>query len=387
MGNQREKRTRVLFIAHIANPHALGGACKSLLSMVVRLAEKYHPLVVCPNEGMLPEVLRQKGIAVEIGGRPVWSFLFPYSGLAAKITQESLGEAMGGLGLGAIIRQFKPKIVHVNSMVCPREALTAKGMGVPVVWHIREALPPGPGRGEVLHLVHQTAHKVLAISKAVIETFNEEKLCRKVELLYNGFEVPTSLPKAQEPGNGKYPLVGYVGTLAPHKGVQCFIQAADLVRKKVPRVRFVISGHDWGTGYGSQLLMLTKRLGLEHHLRFLGFNQCIEEVIAGLDVLAVPSVFQEPFGRVAVEGMLMDKPVIASAVGGLKEIVEHGVTGLLVPPLNPEALAERVIELIRDRKKAKAMGRQGKERALRLFLIEDKIKRLDEIYQEQWLAE
>lgn len=367
---------RILFVAHIAYPSTLGGACKSLLSMVEGISGKYQPVVACPNEGMLSAALRSKGIPVQIAGKPVWGFLHPSSGAAGEAYLAAVKHGAED-GFRRAIQQVKPSVVHVNSIVNPVEALTAKKMGVPVVWHVREILPRYPGSSAVLRLVHDTADHVLVISRAVERAFLEEGLSSKITLLYNGFQVPP-LPSA---GPGQHPVVGYVGSLAPHKGLEHLLHIAVLVVRGIPGVKLVIAGDDWGTGYKKKLVGLAVKLGLKDTMSFLGFCNRVEEVMANVAVLAVPSVFAEPFGRVAAEGMLLGKPVVASPVGGLKEVVVDGVTGWLALAQNHQEFAERILALLKNPVQAREMGLRGRQRAVSLFSLEDKVETLDRIYR------
>ncbi len=375
---------RVLFVAHTAHPDTLGGACKSLLALVSGLAETVEPLVACPCEGMLPALLQQRGFKVVMAGRPEWQVLHPSPTLASQLIRNYARNGQQDK-FSLAVRKFMPHAVHINSLASPREALLAHGMGIPVVWHIREILPPCPGRRDVLQMVHHTASKVLVISKAVERTFLEEGISGNIELMYNGIQPPSRqlLRKGKGSGRGHHPpVVGFVGTIAPHKGIDYFVHMAAIIHKQFPAARFIIAGHDWGTGHTSGMLRLVRQLDLTSSTRFLGFQVRVEEVLAGIDVLVIPSVFQEPFGRVAVEAMMMEKPVVATAVGGLTEIVVPGVTGWLVPARNAGALAERVLWLLQNPPLAKRMGARGRARAVANFLFADQIRRLAAIYHQ-----
>jgi glycosyltransferase involved in cell wall biosynthesis len=122
-------------------------------------------------------------------------------------------------------------------------------------------------------------------------------------------------------------------------------------------------------------------LGLTGRMEFLGFRADAAALMATMDIVAVPSLF-EPFGIVAVEAMAQARPVVASAVGGLTETVQDGVTGRLVPPGNPQRLAEALRDLVRSSATRLQMGLAARQRALDLFSPERTIAAYSRIYAE-----
>jgi glycosyltransferase involved in cell wall biosynthesis len=121
----------------------------------------------------------------------------------------------------------------------------------------------------------------------------------------------------------------------------------------------------------------------EHHLdpyvQFWGFRTDIPEILAQLDILVVPSL-QEPFGKIIIEGMAMKKPVIASNVGGIPEIIVDGQTGILVPPENAEALRQALESLLENRDMRKKMGIEGRKRVEQMFSIDKNVRQTEQIY-------
>ena len=121
-------------------------------------------------------------------------------------------------------------------------------------------------------------------------------------------------------------------------------------------------------------------LGLAGAVDFLGLVQPVEPLIASAGIVVVPSL-GEGFGMVALEAMERGRPVIASDVGGLPEIVVHGETGLIVPRGDHEALAAAIAELARDPQRAAAMGRAGRKRAVEAFGQDRCTERTAELYE------
>jgi len=157
------------------------------------------------------------------------------------------------------------------------------------------------------------------------------------------------------------------------------LMALRAVVQKLPDARLVIAGDG---PERERLERMTRDFGLTEHVTLLGrvSQEQLDREFAGVWVHAVPSRWAEPFGLVAPEAMMRGTAVVASACGGLSEIVEHGRTGLLVPPENPDALATALLRLLSDRALTEELGRAGRERALREFSADGFVDRFVEIY-------
>jgi mannosyltransferase len=163
-------------------------------------------------------------------------------------------------------------------------------------------------------------------------------------------------------------VIGCVGRLRHEKGQGLLLDAMAEVVKIFATARLLVvgDGPDEDT-----LKYHAAQKGLQNQVTWCGKTDAerVFRLYSLMDVVAVPSRF-EGFGLVAAEAMAAGRPVVASAVDGLEEVVEDGVTGLLVPPGDGAALAEALIDLLRHPAKAIGMGRKGKERVRKLFSIE-----------------
>jgi glycosyltransferase involved in cell wall biosynthesis len=137
------------------------------------------------------------------------------------------------------------------------------------------------------------------------------------------------------------------------------------VREHVPGASLLIAGHDL-EGHRETLQRLIDHLGLRPHVRLVGFQADVPSFLHALDVFAFPSR-SEGFGQVAIEAMAAGKPVVASRIPPLTEIIVDGETGLLAEPRNPEAFARAIIRLLTDPDLARRMGAQGQKRVMELF--------------------
>jgi glycosyltransferase involved in cell wall biosynthesis len=162
----------------------------------------------------------------------------------------------------------------------------------------------------------------------------------------------TRLALGLDPGQ---PVTAFVGRLSPEKGPQYLLQAVPQVLAAQSAARFLIVGEG---PQRAELEALTRRLGLEGSVRFLGYRDDVSVLFALSNVVVVPSL-REAFGLVLLEAMAQARPVVATRVGGIPEVVEAGLTGLLVPPADPTALAQAILDLLQNPEKAATMGRRG----------------------------
>jgi glycosyltransferase involved in cell wall biosynthesis len=159
-----------------------------------------------------------------------------------------------------------------------------------------------------------------------------------------------------EPG----PDIVYAGVLAPIKGVHVLLDALARVNRRRGRTTLWLMGADLNRAYAESLRRQAARLGLGEVVSFLGplSPAAVATRLASATLLALPSL-SEGLPRVLLEAMAAGRPVIASRVGGIPEIVEDGVTGFLVPPGDDAALAERILWVVEHAQEATAMGRRG----------------------------
>lgn len=172
-------------------------------------------------------------------------------------------------------------------------------------------------------------------------------------------------------------LIGSAGRLELVKGYKYFIEASLIVKKSFPNCLFLLIGDGSLCG---ELQHQIEKLNLWQNFKILGWRDDVNEIISLLDVFVLSSL-NEGMGLVLVEAMAMGKPVVATNVGGIPSVVIDGETGILVPPKNPDAIAEAIIFLLQNPEKMKKMGEAGKERT-KLFSIEVMIEKTQRLYEE-----
>lgn len=171
-------------------------------------------------------------------------------------------------------------------------------------------------------------------------------------------------------------VVGGVGRLERVKGFTYLIGAARALSESIPDLHVLIAGD----GAERQRLR-TEAAALGSRVHFTGMRADIARLMAGMDILAVPSL-NEGMGRVVLEAGASGLPVIAARVGGLPDVVEDGVTGILVPPRNPAALAEALASLASAPERRTAMGAAARRKVVPAFGLEAMVARIEALYEE-----
>ncbi len=183
------------------------------------------------------------------------------------------------------------------------------------------------------------------------------------------------------------PVVGLVGFLRPQKAYEVMLEAIPALRDRFPGLRVLIVGGEGQRGgtEGSRLQDLASELGVAESVTFLGFRADAFDIVGGFDVAAQVSDF-EGSPQSILEFMEAGKPVVATRVGGVPDMVRDGETGLLVEPRDPAGLAAAIASLLGDRERAAAMGRAGRELRRSEFTIDTMLGRIEALYEELYTA-
>lgn len=392
-------------ILYIHHGYGIGGATLSLLYLIQKLdCSRYSATVLCIYDGPAAQRLREANIRVVTGTgidhfghtRLAWYSLRRPDVLLRK----TLRFWPSILRTERVVRELKANLVHLNTSGLPASAIGAKRAGVPVVWHIREPIHYGYlglRRALFRHIIHHCASRVIAICQD-----NARQLIPSdcIRVIYNFVDFAlfdrhlSGAAVRQELGlEPSARVVLMLGGVAIPKGTWPFVQALPLVHRHLSDVHFVIAGWvptleaGW-RGRLSHIQTYYRRIQqfiathhLENHLHFLGVRRDVPQLLAACDLLAFPSVVPH-FARPIIEAGAMAKPVVASNLGGPDELVVHGETGLLVPHSDPEALAEAIVEIMAQPKKAQVVGEAGYERARRLYNAETNAAQTFAVYKE-----
>ncbi len=178
--------------------------------------------------------------------------------------------------------------------------------------------------------------------------------------------------------------VAIIGRITPIKGHLHFIKAMAKLARSVPRLKIWIVGDAAPSkeAYKEQLQVLIRRLGLWHCTQFLGTQRDIPAILANLDLLVLPTLTQEAFGRVIIEAQAMGVPVIATKVGGVVDIIEDEKNGLLVPPADPSAIAEAALRIFKDKDFARKLSITAYEKVKLKYNAELMVENTLKVYHE-----
>ena len=178
------------------------------------------------------------------------------------------------------------------------------------------------------------------------------------------------------------PVVGTVCVLRPQKALDVLLRAAQLLRAEFPRLRLVIAGNG---PERERLEAMTAEIGLDGSVDFLGQRNDVPALLSAFDVAVSSSDF-EGTPLAVMEYMAAAKPIVATRVGGVPELIDHGVNGLLVEPRDPAALAASIAQLLRDRDYGETLGARARERQRKEFDIEAAVRRIERLYEDLYAA-
>jgi glycosyltransferase involved in cell wall biosynthesis len=370
-----------LLVIHSSNE--MFGSDQVLLRTVLTLKRAgWQPLILLPNDlaytGDLSRELIRQDIPVRI---------LPLGILRRKYLRPLRVVAYGVSLLWAmwtitrIIRAEKIKVVYSATGAVVSGALAAAWTRRPHVWHIHE-IPLRP-RWMVKLLGHFYAafsSRLIAVSRAVLEHWCriDRRMPEKMTVIHNGVDVKhyssfgrrAALRRRLGAGPEEV-LVGCLGRIGTWKGQEVLLQALARMGAGGRRVKGIIAG---GTLPGEEFKLQTLRdqirtLGLGRRAVLHEFQKDVRPILEVLDIVVVPSVKPEPFGMVILEAMAFGLPVIATNIGGSPEVVVDGHTGYLVPPNDPQALADTIQTLARSARQRERFGQAGRRRVTAFFSL------------------
>jgi glycosyltransferase involved in cell wall biosynthesis len=260
----------------------------------------------------------------------------------------------------------------------PSELLAAKILQIPIIAHIRVPLEKGPMKSFI-----RFSALVIGNSEFTLKEARDMKL--PVKRIYNSINVKKfdSDKSSIVPTKGSI-KIAFVGRVRIRKGVMVFIEAAREVLQKYQDTHFYVVGNDSGDSDGC-LDAAKETVNIRKISPYFTFTDLLYDApqfMKHIDIVVVPSIFEEPFGRVNIEAMAAGKPVIASRVGGIPEVVEDHVNGLLVPKGDTDALAKAMIKLIDNGELRRRLGENGRISVEEKFDTKKQIKDLEDIFYE-----
>ncbi len=407
---------KILYIHHGVG---IGGAPISLLNLIKPLDRtKYHPIILFLFESPAIDLFRNAGIEVlgpvnysDFSHTKIWWYRWYHVHHLVRAlwgTYKILTE----IGLWWIAK-IKPDIIHLNTTSLWPWAVVARKMGIRVICHVREPLAPGYlglRRALVRWAVGRYADDIVAICKNDARPW---ATLAKTQVLYNAVDCAKFMP-AQVMMDKPF-TIGYVGGLSKEKGVLAILQAVQLLHARGHKVRLMIAGFwpaphslpvrhsfsDGGSGflqknvskgwqkirdrivpsdrYRKKVEKLVQELG--EYVHIFGVVNNMHEIMRQMDVVTFPATVGH-FARPIIEAGALGKPVIASDVPPLDELVEDGVTGFLIPPHDVAAWADALQSLMYDFELAHLMSLAGRENVENKFSLAQQAKKVDQIYSQ-----
>ncbi len=382
----------------------LYGASRSLMRLTRALLRDGHEIQVIVREaGPLVTALQRDGIPVVV--EPGLRCLHRSELASRKIVPFLLGIPWAAWKCRRILREFRADLVHSNTGTVLSGSMAAWLAGVPHVWHIRDMFDEfGILWRAYGRWILRRSRRVICVSRAVADQFRGMGgASSKVTVIHNGFppeEFTPPDPAARRDLRAKWGMgetvcaIGILGRIKlGRKGQEVLVRAVGLLHASrftshgdpsVPPFKLVIVGAAFpgNEEHEVRLRALVRELGLEEQVIFAGEFEDPRPVYAALDVVVLASARPEPFGGVVIEAMAMGRPVVGTALGGTVEQIEEKVTGFLIPPDDPAAMAGALEKLIGDSLLRERMGRAGRQRFEERFTFDQMYARILKCYRE-----
>lgn len=289
------------------------------------------------------------------------------------------------LAIAALRRLAKERevaLVHTHSSIDSWVAtLAAKTLSLPVV-RSRHVSIPIPRRAA---LVYRLADRVITSGDAIRDIVRAAGVkAERIVSIPAGVDTTRFHPGVSGGAVRKElgltgPVAGLVAMLRGSKGHRFFLEAAREVLQALPETRFLIVGD--GIGY-EDVKRRVREMGLEQAVIMTGFRTDIPEVMAALDVLVLPSIKSEGTSQAILQALAMGTPVVATATGGIPEVIRDGETGRLVPPADPHDLAQAILSLLRDSAWARQLAQAGQALVRERYTIENMMAQTTRVYAE-----
>jgi glycosyltransferase involved in cell wall biosynthesis len=351
-----------------------GGAQEHLFGLVTRMdASRFDVSIVSLSPGSAVRKLERAGFDVLVLDEP--------------------DDAIAVGALAAHLVGIRPEVIHNHmyraELVGTRAAIALGEVGYRrpyVVSTVHSSRVRSEEDREMLRVLTPHMNQLIAVSKMIEAKLESEgRTTAPIRRIYNGVDLSRyenqepccTLPEeyGMEPGSQ---IVGVVARLEPEKGHPTLLEAWPAVLRSVPDAYLLIVGE------GSRrdaLEALARDLHIAHRVVFTGRRDDVPAVTAALDVAVLPS-YREAQGLSILEALALSRPVVASDVGGIPEVITDGVTGLLVPPHDADALAAAIVRLLRDHPYADTLGRAGHDMVHDRFDIGTMVGLVQQIYEE-----
>jgi glycosyltransferase involved in cell wall biosynthesis len=256
-----------------------------------------------------------------------------------------------------------------------------------------EGFDVGPIRKKIYSLFDRFSERFVDRFLVVSDVLRDKMIrghgipAEKVIKIYNGIEIDHYTSQHQNGSRERIRnefnieedtlFIGAIGRLVWQKGFDYLIGALPELLKRLPRTKIVLVGDGPLRG---ELEALAEKKKVEENLIFAGFRSDIKDILSAIDILILPSLL-EGFPMITLEGMAMAKPIIATRIDGITEQIVDGVSGILIPPRDPDAIAQAVVRLSTEKELAQILGLGGRRRVEKEFTVEKMVSETEKVYQ------
>ncbi len=375
-------KLRVLYINHTGN---VSGAEILIIRVTDELDPQYFEKIgMCPFDGKLHERFAEAMDHVE--SLPMQSTT---TGFYSRFKQYASSMA----AVYRVMVKHRVHLVHANSF---RAALIAAPVGLflgkPVIWHMYDILQPKLKNVFVVRLYSRMVKKIVAVSNATRDALLRVGAPKsKIKRIYNCLDREKIFENAQSDQEllvnpaGDGPKIVMSGQITPWKGQDVLLNAIPTILSTHPKAHFYFIGESHlpaDKEFQAQLKEQAQAVGIEDKITWMGFRRDGLALLKQADIIVHCSVYPDPLPTVVMEGMALERLVIASDIGGVPEMVIDGVTGHLYSPGNSAALAKKIEEVLADPTEAAQMAKQAGERVAEIFTMDKNIKEILDLYKE-----
>jgi glycosyltransferase involved in cell wall biosynthesis len=382
---------KILFIHQSAE---LYGSDKTLLLLLKNLnKDKFKPIVLLPFDGPLKEALENENIEVVIA--PVLKLyrnIFTPKNLIGFFKEIKIAFKI----VNELHKKHQFELIYSNTLAVLFGIMYAWKNNIKHLWHVHEIIEHPPlFKKAFVYLLTLKSNSFIVYNSKATKLFWEvnNRIRNKGLVIWNGIETNTPKTSLNEISeirkrlfltNSNQIVISLVGRISRWKGQMILLDAFNNLSHNFENIKLVIVGAPPPNQENFQLDLeeKIKTCQLENKVVIVQFQNEIHKIWQAIDIAVVPSTEPEPFGMVAIEAMMAQKPVVASNHGGLTEIVVDNETGYLVEPNNKEALKEALEKLIINPELRKQMGAKGHARVINEFSVTNYVNSFEKIFAE-----
>lgn len=374
----------ILYLSHCGS--SIGGGEKQLAYLATHLNRaRYHPLVVCPDDGVFAEHLRSADIPTVLLNLPPW-----------RKAKSRIARHRAAAKLASLAKAHNTQLVHTSdSWLNPYVWYIRKHLKIPIVSHVRNVLTPM----QVRKYRFDRMDSIIAISEQSKAPLIQAGIhSEKIVVILNCVDLSVFQPapvrtmpecSPASAAVGAIPqglpaspfIIGIVGRIEPFKRQKAFVEIADEVFAQYKNVRFHVIGAALDTpehrAYQREVRELVVKRQLNEVIYFTGHRTNMPRVMRELDLLITLSA-----GSVIAEAMATGKPVIGTPIGSTAEMIVDGVTGWVMPLHPIAAIANRIVQLIKNPDCCAQMGNAARKRAIEAFSIETHVQKVQAVYEK-----